>query len=60
MPNKFKSDFLAVILKNHDCISWHKFDLGRTETVLHKILLKSDEPVFVKQFLIPDAHREEV
>ena len=48
VPNKFKSDYHAVILKNHECISQHKFDLGRTEMLLHKILLKSEEPVYVK------------
>ena len=60
VPNEFKSDYLAVILKNHECISQHKFDLGRTKTLLREILLKSEEPVYVKQFRIPDAHREEV
>ena len=60
VPDEFKSDYLAVILKNHECISRHKFDLGRTETLLHEISLKSEEPVYVKQFRIPDAHREEV
>ena len=60
VPDKFKSDYLAVMLKNHECISRHKFDLGRTETLLQEISLKSEEPVYVKQFRIPDAHREEV
>ena len=60
VPDEFKSDYLAVILKNHECISRHKFDLGRTETLLHEISLKSEEPVYVKQIRIPDAHREEV
>ena len=60
MPDEFKSDYLAVILKNHESISRHKFDLGGTETLLHKILLKSEEPVHVKQFCIPDAHHKEV
>ena len=41
-------------------LSQHKFDLGRTETLLNDILLKSEEPVYVKQFRKPDAHREEV
>ena len=28
--------------------------------LLHEISLKTDEPIYVKQFRIPDAHREEV
>ena len=55
VPNEFKSDYLAVILKNYECISWHKIDLGRTETLLHEISLKSKEPVYVKQFRILNA-----
>ena len=60
VPDEFKSDYLAVILENHECIGWHKFDLGWTETLLQKILLKSEEPVYVKQFHMPDDHHEEV
>ena len=35
VPDEYKSDYLAVILKNHECISRHNLDLGRTETLLH-------------------------
>ena len=35
-------------------------DLRRTETLLHDIELRDQEPVYVKQFKIPDAHRQEV
>ena len=35
-------------------------DLGRTETLLHDIELRNQEPVYVKQFKIPYAHRQEV
>ncbi len=27
---------------------------------MHKIALKTQEPIYVKQFKIPDAHRKEV
>jgi len=60
VPEKFREQYLKVILKNHECVSQHKFDLGRTDTLLHEISLKSEEPVYVKQFKIPDAHRVEV
>ena len=60
VPEQFREQYLKVILKNHECVSQHKFDLGRTDTLLHEISLKSEEPVYVKQFKIPDAHRVEV
>ena len=60
VPEAVRDQYVKVILDNHECISRHKFDLGQTKTLLHEISLKSDEPVYVKQFKIPDAHREEV
>ena len=41
-------------------ISQNKMDLRRTETLLHDIELRNLEPVNIKQFKIPDAHKEEV
>ena len=60
VPDAWRQQYLDVILRNHECVSQHKFDLGRTETLLHEVALKSEEPVYVKQFKIPDAHREEM
>jgi hypothetical protein len=60
VPSQHYEAYKRVILKNHAVISRHKFDLGRTETLLHEISLKTDEPIYVKQFKIPDAHRLEV
>ena len=60
VPDNFKEEYLNVLFKNHEAISEHKYDLGQTETLMHDISLKSQEPVYVKQFKIPDAHREQV
>lgn len=60
IPEKYRSQYRDLLLKYHEAISQHKFDLGRTETLMHEISLKTDEPVYVKQFKIPDAHRAEV
>jgi hypothetical protein len=51
---------LKVILKNHEAVSQNKFDLGCTDTLMHEIALKTSEPIYVKQFKIPDTHRQEV
>jgi len=60
VPEQFREQYLKVILKNHEAVSQNKFDLGRTDTLMHEIALKTQEPIYVKQFKIPDAHRKEV
>ncbi len=60
LPEQFRQKYLNLLLKNHEAISQDKFDLGRTDTLMHEILLKTQEPIYVKQFKIPDAHRKEV
>ena len=60
MPDEFKDRYLKVLFKNHEAISSHKYDLGQTATLMHDVTLRSEEPVYVKQFKIPDAHREPV
>jgi transposase InsO family protein len=49
--------YMAVILRNHDVFSRDKFDIGRTDILSHSVQLKDEEPVYVKQFRIPDTHR---
>jgi hypothetical protein len=48
VPDEFKDEYLNVLFKNHEAISEHKYDLGQTETLMHDISLKSEEPVYVK------------
>ena len=57
---EYKQQYLDVLLKFHEAISEDQFDLGRCRTNLHEITLKTDEPIFVKQFKILDVHMEEV
>ncbi len=60
VPQQFLEQYLKVILKNHEAVSQNKFDLGRTDTLMPEIALKTLEPIYVKQFKIPDVHRQEV
>ncbi len=60
VPEQFQQKYLNLLLKHHEAISQDKFDLGRTDTLIHKIALETTEPIYVKQFNIPDAHRQEV
>jgi hypothetical protein len=60
VPEQFQHKYLNLLLKHHEAISQDKFDLGHTDTLMHEIALKSNEPIYVKQFKIPDVHRQEV
>jgi len=60
VPEEHREAYVDLILKHHEAVSRDRFDLGRTETLLHEIDLKSNEPIYIKQFKIPDAHREEL
>ena len=58
VPVPFRQRYEQLLIKYHDVFSRSKQDLGRSNTLQHEIQLKSNEPVYVKQFKIPDAHRE--
>ena len=60
IPPRFRDSYLRLLIKHHEAISQHKFDLGRASTLMHDIDLKTKEPIYVKQFKIPEAHRQEV
>jgi hypothetical protein len=60
VPEKYSGQYLKVLLHNHEAIGQDKFDLGQTDTIMYEIALKSQEPIYVKQFKIPDAHIKEV
>ena len=45
------------MVKHIDAISMDNNDLGRVKDSFHKIHMKENEPVYKKQFKIPDAHR---
>ncbi len=47
VPEQFRKQYLKVILKNHEAVSQDKFDLGRTDTLMHEIALKTDKPIYV-------------
>jgi hypothetical protein len=60
VPEQFHKQYPKVIIKNHEAVSENKFDLGHTDTLMHEIALTTSEPIYVKQFKIPDAHCQEV
>jgi hypothetical protein len=58
VPTEEREKYVDLFLKNHDVFSKHKYDLGSANNFKHEIQLKVKEPVFVKQFRIPEAHRD--
>ncbi len=60
VQEQLQQQYLEVQLCHHKAISQDKFDFGRTDTLMHKITLKTQEPIYVKQFKISDAHCKEV
>jgi hypothetical protein len=57
VPAEYREEYLALLTKYSDLFSDTKYDLGRATHFFHKIHLKDKEPVYRKQFKIPDAHK---
>ncbi len=48
VPEQFQAKYRNLLFKHHEAISQNKFDLGRTDTLMHEIALKTQEPIYVK------------
>ncbi len=57
VPSVFKQRYLDFLFKHQDAITIKKFDLGRAKDFTHKIYLKDDNPIYWKQFKIPEARQ---
>jgi len=55
--SEYKNRYIDILFKHQNAISVDKFDLGRAKSFTHKIYLKNNEPVYRKQFKIPEAHQ---
>ena len=58
VPNNYAEKYMQILKKHHAVFSRDKTDLGRSNLIQHEIHLKSDEPIYVKQFKMPDVHRD--
>lgn len=58
-PEELKN-YLEIFHKFPDIFSRHKNDLGNCHLLKHKIHLKTKEPVYIKQFKIPEGHQDTV
>jgi hypothetical protein len=53
----FKQKYIDILYKHQKAISVNKYDLGLAKNFKHKIHLKDNNPVYRKQFKIPEAHQ---
>ena len=60
MPAHVRQKLWAIIERQHEAFSEGPFDLGYSDEVSLRIRMRHDEPVHVKQFPIPWAHREKI
>ncbi len=51
-----KSLYEDLLCKHYDVFSKDKTDLGKANNFEHKIDLKIDDPIYVKQFPMPEVH----
>jgi len=58
VPASYKTKYVDLLHKYQDTISKSKADLGRAKNFVHKIHLKDNNPVYRKQFKIPEAHTD--
>jgi hypothetical protein len=57
-PSTHMEDYCALLAKHRHIFSMNKNEIGFCSTFLHKLFMKTDEPVYVKQFKIPEAHHQ--
>ena len=60
LTEALKQKYTALFLEHHEAISNSLFDTGRSQTIAHDIQLKKQDPIYIKQFRIPEAQREAV
>jgi len=58
VPSSEKAKYEELFARNHDVFSHNKEDLGMANNFEHNIKLKNKEPIYKKQFRIPEAHQQ--
>jgi hypothetical protein len=57
VPNDYKQKYIDIIYRHQQAISVNKYDLGMASNFKHRIHHKDNNPVYRKQFKIPEAHQ---
>ena len=59
-PSEQQAKYRKLFYQHHTVFSKHQNDLGKCDLLQHEIHLKSKEPVYIKQFKIPEGHQQAV
>jgi Reverse transcriptase (RNA-dependent DNA polymerase) len=54
-PEPYRSQYMDILVKHQAAISLDKYDLGLAKNFAHRIHLKDNQPIFRKQFNLPEA-----
>ncbi len=57
-PEPYRSQYIDILVKHQAAISLDKYDLGLAKNFTHRIHLKDNQPIFRKQFNLPEAHTQ--
>jgi hypothetical protein len=57
-PEPYRSRYIDILVKNQAAIILDKYDLGLAKDFTHRIHLKDNQPIFRKQFNLPEAHTQ--
>jgi hypothetical protein len=60
VPGEFRQRYVNLLLKHHEVVSSSKYHFGKCTTSMHKIGLKAEDPINIKQFRILEAQRDAV
>ena len=50
VPEEERQDIIDLVTLNYDIVSRHEWDMGKTNTLTHKLHLTDDTPVYWKQY----------
>ncbi len=57
VPAKYKQQYINILYKHQGTISVNKMDLGRAKHFTNKIYLKNNNPLYQKEFKVPEANK---
>jgi hypothetical protein len=57
-PDPYRSRYIDILVKHQVAISLDKYDLGLAKNFTHRIHLNDNQPIFQKQFNLPEAHTQ--
>ena len=58
LTNLQKKTLLDLVIEYHQAFGAHEYDIGVTKVYEHRIEMKTDHPIYNKQFRLPDLHQE--